>query len=297
MDFHQLESVLAVAELQSFTKAAEKVHVSQPTLSQQILNLENELGTRLFDRTTRSVTPTAAGRRFIIHAQRIMEEREQALRAVAESQDACSGTVRIGWMQIMAVYNLVEMVQAFSDECPNIEVVLSDSLTGGELMDLLRKGELDLALMNDLDSQPAAEGLPFVEDRLIAVVNPAHPLARHKTASWSLLKGERLILPRGNDILEKKITEKCALYGFAPNLFFRTSTLPIAGDFIARNLGIGLYSSNVAAAQLPNTVRLAFDDPILRTISLARARGKPQSPAARRFMQFAVDWRKNFHTK
>ena len=84
MDFNQIESVLAVAKYRNFTRAASEVHVSQSSLSQQILKLEKELGVRLFQRTTRSVSITPAGTAFVKHAERILEERAQVMRAIRQ---------------------------------------------------------------------------------------------------------------------------------------------------------------------------------------------------------------------
>ena len=143
MELHQLRYVLAVAQTGSFSRAAEHCHVSQPSLSQQIQKLEDELGERLFDRLPRKIRLAPAGELFLPRAQRVIEEIDLAQREVRESEGQLRGSLTIGVLPTIAPYLLPPVICAFSQKHPRVEVIVQEDTTA-RLLQLGSACEIDL---------------------------------------------------------------------------------------------------------------------------------------------------------
>lgn len=147
MELHQLRYFLAVARTKNFSRAAEQCHVAQPSLSQQIMKLEEELGERLFERTKRDVTLTPAGELFGQHAERVIEEVELARDKVRDVRGLVRGRVTLGALPTVAPYFLPQRLRAFAEKFPGIEVVVHEDTTAQLALAVLNK-EIDFALVS-----------------------------------------------------------------------------------------------------------------------------------------------------
>src|SRR5580658_8979189 len=145
MEMHQLRYVVAVARTGNFSRAAEQCHVAQPSLSQQIQKLEDELNQRLFDRMKRAVKLTPDGEAFLHHAIRILEEADAAKREATDAQNLLRGTITIGALPTIAPYLLPKAMAEFTRKYPGVEMVVQEDTTA-QLLKLLLSYELDLAL-------------------------------------------------------------------------------------------------------------------------------------------------------
>jgi DNA-binding transcriptional LysR family regulator len=204
MELRQLEFVVALAETQSFTRAAERVGVTQSAMSHQISQLEAELGTRLFERTTRAVRITEAGRLFLPTARRVLRELERAGEELASLDGVRTGRLRVGATQTATQrLDLFRVVGQFHREHPG--VALSNTTgPGSELLDLVSSYELDVAFCAQ-SSEPCPAGLvfaPLVErEPLIAVVPETHSLSGRKVASLlELAHGPFIEFRRGTEL-------------------------------------------------------------------------------------------------
>ena len=147
MELHQLRYFLAVARTKNFSRAAEQCHVAQPSLSQQIMKLEEELEERLFERTKREVSLTPAGELLREHAERVLEEVEQARDCVREFRGLVRGRVTLGALPTIAPYFLPTRLRAFTEKHPGIEVVVHEDTTAHLTAAVLAK-EIDVALLS-----------------------------------------------------------------------------------------------------------------------------------------------------
>src|SRR5438309_2064675 len=147
MELHQLRYFLAVAHCRSFTKAAEREHVAQPSLSQQIRKLEDDLGARLFNRLGRKITLTTFGEHFQNHARRVLAELEGARHEVAALIGLRRGTVSVGAIPTVAPYLLPKALTAFAKACPGVTVAVHEDLTNS-LLKQRTGGGLDLAVFS-----------------------------------------------------------------------------------------------------------------------------------------------------
>src|SRR5258707_1841022 len=146
MELHQLRYVCAVAETGSFSRAAEQTHVSQPSLSQQILKLEDELGARLFDRLGRSVRLTDLGKAFLPRARAVLRELEAARGDVVERKDSVAGALSVGVIPTIAPYFLPLQLTAFTPEFRQAQLTIVDASTP-VLLDRLRASTVDVAIL------------------------------------------------------------------------------------------------------------------------------------------------------
>src|SRR5215471_13215021 len=142
MELHQLRYFCAVAETGSFSRAAEQSHVSQPSLSQQILKLEDELGARLFDRLGRSIRLTELGKTFLPRARAVLRELEAARGDVVERKDSVTGPVTVGAIPTVAPYLLPRVLTSFSRKFPQARLTVIEEITP-VLLDRLRAGTVD----------------------------------------------------------------------------------------------------------------------------------------------------------
>jgi len=179
MELRHLKYFAAVAQEQNITKAAARLHVSQPPLSRQIRDLEEELGVTLLERSAKSVKLTEAGRVFLVEAQAVLARAEQARDAVRAFANQCTGELRVGYAPSLTVELLPHALREFQKTSPGVRVVLHDFSTE-EMLSGLREGRLDLALTIE-PGKAGRQGLQFQELRRYRVrvaVHPDHPWAR-----------------------------------------------------------------------------------------------------------------------
>lgn len=194
MELRHLRYFVAVAEEQNVTRAAARLHVSQPPLSRQVRDLEDELGIALFEHGAKSVRLTEAGHVFLNEARAVLQRVEQALQTIKAVASGQQGEIHVGYAPSLTVEVLPRALRRFQEANPNIRVHLHD-LSTQEMLSGLREAKLQVGLMIQM-SPKVMKGLLFQELRRYAVcvaVNPAHPLARMQKVGLEQVANERLI--------------------------------------------------------------------------------------------------------
>lgn len=194
MELRHLRYFVAVAEEENVTRAAERLHVSQPPLSRQIRDLEDELGVQLFERSAKSLRLTDAGRVFLNEARAVLDRAEEATRAVKAISSGASGELHVGYAPSLAVDILPRALRQFQTDMPGVRVQLHD-LSTEEMLTGLRENKIALALMVQ---QPAQNlrGLHSIQlqcYRVSIAVSPIHPLARLKQIKLDQIISERIL--------------------------------------------------------------------------------------------------------
>lgn len=193
MEFRHLRYFLAVADALHFTKAAEGLPVSQPALSAQIKQLEQEVGVPLFDRVGRSVQLTRAGSIFREHARRALREMELAQVAIAEEEGLQRGTLTVGVVQTVNAYLIPEIVGRFSTLHPLVSLKL-DELSGPDIEAGVKSGSLEVGIGFVPVVSDRIESQPLFEEDFVLIASPRHRFARRRYLSLSALTKESLIL-------------------------------------------------------------------------------------------------------
>jgi LysR family cyn operon transcriptional activator len=193
MELRQLRYFLAVADTCHFRRAAESLHVSQPTLSQQIQQLEKELGTPLFDRIGKRVQLTVAGETFLHHAQRVLHELEQAQVALRELDGLERGKLCVGAVQTLNTYLIPPIIARFATAHPAVFLSVEE-LTASQIEQGLLRGPLNLGIsfVSPATGEIASE--PLFEEELVLIVPARHRLAKRAVLKVKELDAEPLVL-------------------------------------------------------------------------------------------------------
>ena len=245
MEMQQLRYVVAVARTANFSRAAEQCHVSQPSLSQQILKLEDELGERLFERMKRVVKLTPQGEAFLRRAIQILHEVDAARREVAEAKDLLRGTLTIGVLPTIAPYLLPETMAEFTEKYPGVEIVVQEDTTSRLLKHTLAY-EIDFALVSQpINDERLSVRHLFAEELLLALP-PTHPLTKRNDISVRDIACEKLIVMKEGHCLGDQVLNFCESRGRQPQISFRSAQLETIQALVYAGLGLSLIPAMAA---------------------------------------------------
>ncbi|MFF2008496.1 LysR family transcriptional regulator [Streptomyces sp. NPDC058195] len=283
MELQQMRYVVAVAELGSFTRAAQRCLVVQSALSHQIARLEKELGARLFDRTSRRVRLTAAGEAFLPAARQALDAAERARAEVAATAGEVRGRLAVGVIPTVSAVDVPAALRAFHLRHPQVRIVLREGASK-DLVQEVRDGTVDVAFLGVLPSY-RPKGVSDHElstGELVAVVSPAHPLAGQREVDLARLAQELFV-----DYPDGTAARAQSEEAFAARGLTREVACEVNGtDFIVRlvrgGLGIAMLPS-AFAAELTGVRLLSVTGAPARTERLVWSRSQP-TPAAAAFL-------------
>ena len=280
---HQLEVFRRVVLTGSFTRAAEELRLSQPVVSRTIGDIERSVGTRLLERTTRSVRTTDAGREFLAVAQSVLETYRLELARFAAYREGDAGHVTIAALPSAAAVLLPPICAAFLTAHPDITLHLLDGTTR-EVLEHLRTGAADLAVT---DVSPASAGLtvhPLREERVLAVLPEGHRYGGRAKLTWSDLAAERFIAFSPDSSVRRLTDLGFAQAGVEPTTLLETRAVATAGGMIATGLGVSAMPELVLPLiSFTNLITRPLESPVItRRLALHLRPGEALPPAARR---------------
>ncbi|WCN36248.1 LysR family transcriptional regulator [Aneurinibacillus uraniidurans] len=293
MELRQLNYFVEVARLENFTRAAERLKIAQPALSQQIRNLEQELGVKLFKRIGRGVTLTEPGEQFYIGAEKTLAEAQRAKDSVKEFTNDPHGKIMIGALESLVQTRLPSLLVAFGKEYPGIKVFIRENTTEPLLEDL-QKGELDLALGHTLDvtyspnlvrvvAQTGICSKPLYQDELVLVVAKGHPLEKRKTISIGELREESFVFFKEGSGIRSQLLAACISEGFDPLIAYECAS---PRTLVAKGLGVSILPRLMAESPGPTVSILPLDPPLSRWVSVFYVEGRYLSPCTKVFLRF-----------
>ena len=293
IELRHLRYAVTVADEHHITRAAEKLGIQQPPLSQQIRNLETIIGTPLFRRLPRGVELTEAGMTFVEKARTILQSVDQAIEAARRNARGEEGSLAIGFTSSGAFHPLVTAaVRALSEKSPGITLKLEESSTT-ELVEALHDRLLDVAFLRSPVEQPAGLVISHILDEEMLVALPdRHPLAitnaKRSPARLSELAGEAFILyrrPTGPGLYDA-IIAACLRAGFSPRIRHEAPRLLSTLSLVAAGLGITVIPSSLARLETNGIVYMPLDSetPLVASINLAYRDEKPGG-ALQRFIE------------
>ncbi|MEU2503146.1 LysR substrate-binding domain-containing protein [Streptomyces sp. NPDC007863] len=286
MDLRQLEYFVAVAEERNFTRAAERVHISQSGVSAQIRRLEQELGAELFDRSARAVTLTVAGEAALAHARAALASAEAVGRAVDEVTGLVRGRLTLGMVVGCTVTPLFDALAAFRTAHPGVDVLLRED-DSDRLVEAVRNGSVDLALIGAAGALPdGLDALTIISERLVAAVPPTHALARRDRLALRDLTAHPVIcMPRGTG-LRAVLDQASAAQDLRPSIALEAGAADSIADLAARGLGVAVLSASMAGAYADRLTTLPLDDVDVPAL-LALVWKPAHHPAVRAFLTHA----------
>lgn len=293
MELRQLQYTLQIAADKNFSRAAEKLHIAQPSLSQQLSKLEKELGVLLFQRNTSTVELTHAGASFVEHAQKIMDAVEQLRQEMSDISQLRKGKVIVGSMPITGSHLLPRVLPAFKKSYPDIEITLLED-SSLNLEKLTASGKADLSLLSLPLTEPSLSWVPVGVETIDLAVPPQHPLAlrvhKHpaKLTSLSELKDEAFIVLKKGQGFRKLTFDLCREAGFEPNVVFESNNIETIQSLVATGMGVTLVPHFIARAKRSEfiPVYLPLAEPVpSRTLVVAYRNGRYLSKAADAFIE------------
>ena len=239
MEFHQLRYVCAVADTRNFSRAAERCQIAQPSLSQQILKLEEDLGAKLFDRLGRSVRLTDAGRAFILHARAILEQMEAARSSVSDKNADLRGSITVGAIPTVAPYLMPSYTSDFARKYPDAKLRIIEETTS-VLVDGLRDLSIDVAILALPLRHKDLDVFLIRTEPLFAVLRKDHPRASAESLALRDLRGEPFVMLRDGHCFRDLSISTCTRARITPNIAFESGQFSSLLGMVAAGVGVSL---------------------------------------------------------
>jgi DNA-binding transcriptional LysR family regulator len=291
MEFRRLKYFVAVAEELSFSAAARRLHISQPPLSMQIKAMEDELGTALFERTSRQVKLTEAGRLFLVEARRALEYLNRAGEVVRQVTSGEGGEIRVAFTASVPMFEMFpNIIQHFRTRCPAACADLMHMSTGQQLHALTEKS-IDVGFLRPsilFCPPPDITTVQLAEERLVAVLPMSHPLAKKGLpVSVAALASEAFIqFPRGLGCgLFEHIGFLTSRAGFAPRILQEAREGSTIIGLVAAGMGISILPETYTKTGIPGVAYLPLDTPDATSKLLLAYRTYAQSFLLLRFLE------------
>lgn len=290
LTFRQLEAFSAVAELQSFAAASQRLGLTSSAVSQLVAELEATVGFRVFDRSTRRVSLSSAGRDFLPSAQTLLRHVQLAESAAADVRNRAAGVVRIGAPQVLAASVLPRLVKDFRTDRPKVTVRIRDTAVD-QLVDAVESGEVDLAVGPDRPHGDNVRRDTVIDSLWVLWCSPTHPLAARAALTWADLR-ETDLVAAGRDH-ERSVArmhlnapegERIRPVDVVDNI---TTALGMAAEGLAATLAPAYVG--VLAEHFGLVSRRVTEPETIRQVCLYHSTTRSLTPAAEAFREFAAE--------
>ncbi|VVE16813.1 HTH-type transcriptional regulator GltC [Pandoraea cepalis] len=285
LNLRDIRAFIAVAQTGSFTRAAARLHLSQPALTVQIRRLEETVGIRLFDRNSRNVALTPTGRELLPLLQKSLHDMEHVLIDARALGDGSSGTVRIACLPTFAASVLPELIQQVKAAVPRAGFHVRDAVAG-VVETLVRNEEVDIGLTGGELNDAEIDVLYAGADHLVAVLPAGHALARRKRVSLTDLASVPLVLTAQGTSVRAVVDGAFASGGCAPEIACEPTYMMTAVAMVRAGLGVTILpaSAREVRAEPELRVRPIDHDAFLRPIALIKKRGRTLPPITQTFV-------------
>ena len=288
MELRQLAYFVAVAEERNFTRAAQRIPIAQPAISQQIRRLEAELGERLFLRGRRAIALTPAGQALLPHARAALQAATGGREAVAALSGLLTGRLAVGLVHPLPDRRFLRLLGSFQRAHPLIELTLIEDETDA-LLAALAAGELHAALIGQgiYDRPPpGVESLLVAREPVVVAVHPTHPLAGRGQVPLRALREEPMVTLTRASKLRSTLEMACQAAGFMPRIAAETSDLGVVVELAAEQVGVAVLPAS-GLEGVAEMVQLGLTHPKLDRRILLVWRSATSPPAGRAFLTLA----------
>lgn len=289
MQLHQLRYIVKVSQLGSFSLAAKELFVTQPTLSQQIINLEKELGVKLFVRQSKNVSVTPAGNDFVKYARHILAEIDVLSEHMREFTSLERGMTNVGIMWSASYLGISQKIQEFSDKFPKVEVNIE--IDGSHILPtkILERQVDAIFYINTGDELNREEILckRIIENKMMVIVPQNHHLSEKETISFEDLRREMLLLPSTDENLKHTLKYEFLKRGIAPKIFCESNLADVMIRLAGEKMGVAFVSEKVAEGMLTPAVKMIPLEPIMdRSIFFAVRKEALSNPVVEELVKF-----------
>lgn len=290
MEIRQLRYFISVAEAGSISRAAERCGVAQPSLSQQIMKLEDSLGVVLFDRLGRGVALTDAGRALLPRARAIVYQVQEVQTHLKTNLDEGLGRLAVGAIPTMAPYLVPSLVAELRSEFPECEIHVREDLTAN-LLEAIADNDIDVAIMSTPVDHPLIETQVLAREPMLVVVPADHPLSDSGEFALADLRELPAVTLHEMHCLGQQIGDFCTAKRLAGNVVCRMTQIDTLLEFVRLGLGVSIVPRMVAEHDThPGRAYLPFQGNVpTREIALAWRKGRTKPRLARRFAELLRD--------
>lgn len=280
ISLRQLRAFVAVAQTSSMTRAAQRLHLSNSALSMLISSLEGDLGIRLFDRTTRSLTLSEAGRELLPAVEQVFGNLDAAFEGLRQFSNRRSSRFALATSPLLAATLMPTLLAQFKKHHPDVRVDLWD-LPVGEIAQTVRSGQADMGICTaDMDTPDLASSTLY-QDRLVLCCLPDHPLAKRRAVRWEELTSEPLAALRQGSGLRTLVDQGFAHSGVPANLAYEVTQVSTAVGLVEAGLAVSVLPSYALASTRNHGVKgIALTAPAVARDIVALTLPQRQLPAA-----------------
>jgi DNA-binding transcriptional LysR family regulator len=284
MELRHLRYFVAVAEELNFSRAAERLHIAQPPLSQQIQSLENELGVRLFDRGERPIRLTESGLVLLEQASPLLARLDEIVATVRRIGKGQTGAIRIGFVGSATYDFLPELFRRFRLEYEDVELSLVE-LRAMPQIESLRHREIDIGFMRTSVEDESFQCQALLEEPLVVALPENHPLAAQDSIRLSALKGEPFIgFSAAMTVFGGYLLKVCQEAGFVPNVVQETIEIQTAVSLVSAGVGLTLAPASLQKVGRIGVVYRSLAAPVPKTTLYAVWRKDNRTPVVRAFL-------------
>lgn len=289
MEFRQLQSFVVLAEELHFGRAADRLDITQPALSKQILVLEKAVGVQLFFRTKRTVTLTHAGQTFLHQARQLLLQRDQAVLLTRRTGDGEIGQLSIGFTKTATQTVLPQLLRQFVQHYPEVDLDLRELATEAQVT-ALNQDNIDVAFLHPPIDQRGLQLQVILAERFVAVLPPQHPFVHLDAIPLEAFANEPLIVhPRKEGpILYDGFLQVCQMAGFQPKVIKESITLQTRLCLVAAGLGITFVSDRLQSLVGTNVVCRPIQDCPIQLEFGAAWRQNAANPVLQNFLELLV---------
>ena len=244
MDIKQLRYFLEIARTGGYSRAAEKLAVSQPALSVSIRKLEEELGVKLFYTFDRQQRLTDEGERLLAGARRLLDVYRETVESVAEAGRGAAGSFTLGLSPLFGSCFFGDLIPTFAREYPNIQIHMIED-GANRIDDGIAGGEVDLGVTLITDRTASFETCHFTTQRNVALLHRSHPLAAAESITVAELRDEPFAIFNQDFILNRQIMTACRLAGFQPKIALLSSQWDFMVELVSRNRAVSILPKPV----------------------------------------------------
>jgi len=283
MELYQLGYFIEIARQRSFTRAAERLHMAQPALSQQMKNLESELGTALFIRGRKEIQLTAAGKAFLPRAEALLTQAEAAKAIVSDVAQLRGGKLIIAAIPSVSACLLPEVIRSFSRQHEQVELQLIED-SSEKVSENVESGLADIGFLQLPASKSAFETRTIISEPFVLLVAKSHSLVKQKEVALKQLATESFIFYKGR--ARDTALEACRKAGFEPRIACESGELETVRALVAAGLGLAVVPQ-LATGNLPKTIQaITIREPKMqRQIAAVWQKGSVLSPAAQALLE------------
>ena len=283
MELRQLEYFLMVSKVSSFTRAAERLYVSQPAVTNAIRSLEEELGVQLFDRNQKQAFLTTEGKVFFKHVEILMHGVSKTIFEINELKNLNNGVLTLGITPVAGMGPIPQLLERFRRKYPNIQLSFVEENVA-EVQKLLIEDQVDLSIVIRGDHNVLLDYTPIGSQELIVCCSKEHSFHRKNSIELSELVNEPLILLTQNCLLRKLIIKEFERVNTLPRIAFESNHIQTIKGLVACNAGLTILPQDLCDNSL---VSIPLHSPVMVEIAIAIKKNKYHSHAAQAFLNLA----------